>query len=78
MHISSSLPGDGVSAWRLSQYNYIITISILGGFGGLVRTDFYQFFTLGGCEFGQFSLQEGGLALKGLIFDNFFERVWWS
>ena len=45
----------------------ILTVSTLGGCGGLKRTDFYQFL-----------LWEGLVALKELIFNSFyFGRVWW-
>ena len=44
------------------------TVSILGGYGGLERT-----------EFKQFLLWEGVVGLKELIFKCFYiGRVWWS
>ena len=46
----------------------ILTVSILGGCGGLERTDFYHFL-----------LWEGMVVLKELNFNTFyFERVWSS
>ena len=52
----------------------ILTVSTLGGCGGLERTDFYQFLHLGGCggiertDFYQFPLWEGVVVLTELIF----------
>ena len=46
----------------------ILTVSTLGGCGGLETTDFLQFL-----------LWEGMVVLKDLIFYSFyFGRVWWS
>ena len=46
----------------------ILTVSTLGGCGGLQRTDFEHFL-----------FWAGGIALKELFFNSFyFERVWWS
>ena len=46
----------------------ILTVSTLGGCGGLERTDFNSFY---------FGL--GVVVLKELIFNSFyFGRVWWS
>ena len=43
-------------------------VSILGGCGGLERTDFEQFL-----------FWEGVMVLKELIFNSFyFVKVWWS
>ena len=45
-----------------------LTVSMLGGYGGLERTDFSQFL-----------LWEGVVVLKELIFHSFyFGQVWWS
>ena len=52
----------------LLKKKLILTVSNLGGCGGLERTDFYQF-----------PLWEGAVVLKELIFNGFyFEQVWWS
>ena len=46
----------------------ILTISTLGGYGGLERTDFKQFL-----------LWKGVVVLRELILNSFyFGRVWWS
>ena len=46
----------------------ILTVSTLGGYSHLERTDFYQF-----------PLWVGVVVLKNLIFNSFyFGRVWWS
>ena len=56
-----------MSPRRKSLTSWLSILSILGGYDGLERTGF-----------GQFSLWEGFIILKGLIFYNFhFGRVWW-
>ena len=62
-----------------------MTVSTLGGCGGLERTDFEQFLLWEGVVvlkeliFEQFLLWEGVVVLKELILNSFyFGRVWWS
>ena len=64
---------------------FILTVSILGGCGGLERTDFQQFLlweavvVLKELDFNSFYIWEGVVALKELIFNSFYiRRVWWS
>ena len=68
-------------AWK----ELILTLSTLGGCGGLKRTDFVTVSTMGQCgglertDFLQFLLWEGVVVLKELIFNSFyFRRLWWS
>ena len=63
----------------------ILTVSTLGGCGGLERTHFQQFLHWEGvtvCErtdFFQFLHWEGMVVLKELIFNSFYIGwVWWS
>ena len=67
--------------WR----KWFLTVSTLGGCGGLERTDFWHFLLWEGMVvlkeliFNSFLLQKGVVVLKELIFDTFyFGKVWWS
>ena len=52
--------------WSLK--NWFLTVSTLGGCGGLPRNDFLQFL-----------YWEGVMVLKEMIFYSFyFRRLWWS
>ena len=54
-----------------SWKNWFLTVSSLGGCGGLERTDFYIFL--------QLIFWVGVVVLKELIFNSFYVgRVWWS
>ena len=63
----------------------ILTVSTLGGCGGLERTDFNSFYfgrvvvVLKELIFNSFYIWEGVVVLKELIFNSFYiGRVWWS
>ena len=69
----------------LSWKNWFLTVSILGRYGGLERTDFEQFLyweVCGGLErtdFKQFLYWDGVVVLKELILNSLYIRkVWWK
>ena len=62
-----------------SWKNWFFTVSILGRYGGLERTDFKQFLYWSWKDFSQFLLLGGMVVLKELIFNSLYiGNVWWS
>ena len=63
-----------------SWKNWFLTVSTLGGFGGLERTDLFTIHFLGGCggpertDFYIYIID----SMELIFYSFYFERVWWS